>query len=131
MYARSDRRDLSASIRPGWLTLEMHWLRRMKTGRTRRASLLGSAEYFSRFTNTTFDDEAAAAVTVNWGDGASQVTHDKELENWANVSRFDRGYLSPGLVDVMVSSILHEDNEFSIPRKAGAAIMAEWTSTRD
>jgi hypothetical protein len=96
------------------------------------ASLLASNEYFSRFTNTTLDDEAAAAVTVNWGDGASQVTHDKEFENWANASRFDRGYLPPAVADVLVSRILHEDNEFSFPRmsKAGAAIMAEWTSTR-
>ncbi len=48
--------------------------------------------------------------------GQSQVTHDLEFEKWANASRFDRGYLPPALEDVLVSSILHEDNEFSFPR---------------
>jgi hypothetical protein len=50
------------------------------------------------------------------GGRASQVTHDAEFEMWANARNFDRGYLSPALEDVLVSSILHEDNEFSFPR---------------
>jgi hypothetical protein len=77
------------------------------SGSTMSSAILASDEFFSRFANTTFDDEA---VAVRMGK-VSQITHDPEFENWARVSRFDRGYLPP-----VGNSILHEENEFSFPR---------------
>jgi hypothetical protein len=76
-------------------------------------------------------------LATTYGRGmTSQITHDAEFEGWASVSRFERGYLSLELENVLVSSvrgegsqaaesisrvvapnrILHEDNEFSFPR---------------
>ncbi|MEX2140369.1 MAG: hypothetical protein WD894_13985 [Pirellulales bacterium] len=73
----------------------------------RSALLLGSDEYFARFSNTTLDDEALVATTYGRGIVPANVTHDVEFEDWARVSRFDRGYLPPAikLSDLLVSSI--------------------------
>jgi len=98
------------------------------------ASLLASAEYFSRFANTTFDDEAALSVLLGNGDGTFRVTHDAEFEKLASESRSDRSQYVVRMEDVLISGILHEDNEFSFPRmirEGAAAIMAEWTSGLD
>jgi len=97
-------------------------------------SLVGSDEYFSRFANTILDDQALVATTYGRG-LASRITHDIEFENWASVSRFERGTMSLELENILISSvrggsshadginqvvgpdrILHEDNEFYFPR---------------
>jgi hypothetical protein len=87
-------------------------------------ALIASSEYFSRFANTSFDDEAPPAVLLGNGDGTNKVTHDIEFEKWAAASRFDPAALASlnTLVGTdhawgsNVESILHEDNEFSFPR---------------
>jgi hypothetical protein len=73
----------------------------------RMAMLLGSDEYFAKFSNTTLDDEALVATTYGRGLEAANLTHDVVFENWARGSQFDRGYLPPGIKmsDLLVSSI--------------------------
>jgi prepilin-type processing-associated H-X9-DG protein len=83
---------------------------------TLKSALLASDEFFARFSNTTFDDEASPAVWSSWDGGRSRVTHDLDFEELGIVSQFDRGYLPPALKGLLVSSILHEENEFAIPR---------------
>jgi hypothetical protein len=76
-------------------------------------------------------------LATTYGRGMTpQITHDAEFEDWASMSRFERGSLSLELENILISSvrergsqaaesisqavapnrILHEDNEFSFPR---------------
>ncbi len=80
------------------------------------ASLLASDEYFSRFSDTTIDDESLVATTFGRGLAPSKITHDAEFEKWADASAFDQGSSPSAFYDLLISSILHEENEFSFPR---------------
>jgi hypothetical protein len=62
---------------------------------TATALLPASDEYFAQFANATIVGDAAASVITGNGNGLLAATHDAEFEDWARVSRFDRGYLSP------------------------------------
>jgi hypothetical protein len=85
-------------------------------------------EFFSRFANTTLDDQALVATTFGRGSAESQITHDVEFEKWADASQFERAQTSSTFYDLLISSyleptpgnhassILHEDNEFYFPR---------------
>jgi hypothetical protein len=69
------------------------------------ASLLGSDEYFSRFANTTLDDQAAAvSVLLGTGDGTFSATHNAQFDTAADMSRYDRGHLPVTLVEVLVAA---------------------------
>ena len=93
-----------------------------------------------------------AADPADPSDRASQIAHDLEFEKWASTSKFDRGQESSSFYDLLISSylkrtqdhltartlsiasdgafiniqsILHEDNEFAIPRMITAAGFAK------
>lgn len=84
--------------------------------------LANANEFFSRFSNTTLDDEALVATTYGRGvtsfydllissvrgGAAAQITHDVEFEKWASAPPQAHGYLEIDLEVIMISSLRSE-----------------------
>jgi hypothetical protein len=79
-------------------------------------SLLASGEYFARFSDTAIDDAGLVATTFGRGIAPRSLTHDAAFEKWADATASGHESSQAAFYDLLISSILHEDNDFSFPR---------------
>jgi hypothetical protein len=79
-------------------------------------SLVASDEYFAQFSDTALDDARLIATTFGRGTAPLNLTHDIEFEKRADAIVPDSTSSSARFYDLLISSILHEDNDFSFPR---------------